>query len=163
MGGSHSGPYRLLVALSAIPMNRDGRGPNGYRLFKPSDLAKLLAGKVKRPRRVPLDRVHRCSFLKNGLVDDCVQLVFLRPPTADAWAGVHPDRFVGFIRPYLEEAKRILARKASLILCAKESTRRGRDLYMVDLIKGAGRLVGQQELRTLGQCPRLGAQFREKL
>ncbi len=93
------------------------RGPNGYRLYKPSDLAKLLAGKVKRPRCVPLDRVHRCSFLKNGLVDDCVQLVFLRPPTADARAGIHPDRFVGFIRPYLEEAKRILARKGSLILC----------------------------------------------
>ena len=111
------------------------RGPNGYRLYKPSDLAKLLSGKVKRPRRVPLDRVHRCSFLKNALVDDCVQLVFLRPPTADARAGIHPDRFVGFIRPYLEEAKRILARKGSLILCAKESTRRGRDLYMVDLIK----------------------------
>ncbi len=71
-------------------------------------------GKVKRPRRVPLDRVHRCSFLKNALVDDCVQLVFLRPPTADARAGIHPDRFVGFIRPYLEEARRILTLGAPL-------------------------------------------------
>ena len=45
------------------------------------------AGRLKRPRRVSLDRVHRCSFLKNSIVDDCVQLVFLRPPTTDARAG----------------------------------------------------------------------------
>ena len=118
------------------------RGANGYRLFDTGDLAKLLNGKVKRPRRVPLDRVHQTSFLKNTLVDDCVQLVFLRPPTADARAGIHPDRFVGFMRPYLEESKRILATKGSLILCAKESSRRSRDLYLVELIRVATEEIG---------------------
>jgi len=118
------------------------RGTNGYRLFDTGDLAKLLDGKAKSPRRVPLDRVHQTSFLKNRLVDDCVQLVFLRPPTADARAGVHPDRFVAFARPYLEDAKRILATKGSLILCAKESSRRARDLYLVDLIRVATEEIG---------------------
>ncbi len=118
------------------------RGSNGYRFFDTGDLAKLLDGKVKRPRRTPLDRVHRYSLLKNSLVDDCVQLVFLRPPTADARAGVHPDRFVGFMRPYLEEAKRILNTKGSLILCGKESSRRSRDLYLLDLIKLATEEIG---------------------
>jgi len=118
------------------------RGANGYRLFDAGDLAKLLNGKVKRPRRVALDRVHQASFLKNTLVDNCVQLVFMRPPTADARAGVHPDRFVGFMRPYLEDAKRILATKGSLILCAKESSRRSRDLYLVDLIRVVTEEIG---------------------
>ena len=44
---------------------------------------------------------------------------------------------MAFARPYLEEAKRILARKGSLILCAKESSRRSRDLYLVDLVRVA--------------------------
>ena len=124
------------------------RGPNGYRLFDPRDLAKLLGGGATRPRRVPLDRVHRRSFMENGLPSGCVDLVFFRPPTADARAGVHPDRFVAFIRPYIEEARRILTPKGSLIVCAKEAARRSRDLYLVDML---GIATGEIGLRFIDE------------
>lgn len=118
------------------------RGDNGYRLFDTGDLAKLLASGTKAPRRVPLDRIHRRSFLENRLAAHSVDLVFFRPPTADARAGIHPDRYVAFLQPYLVQARRVLTAKGSLILCAKESVRRSRDRYLMDVLKVATDEIG---------------------
>lgn len=139
LAGCHADTLRRAERAGDISSRR---APNGYRLFDPRDLAKLLSGGAKRARRVPLDRVHRQSFIQNNLAARAVDLVFLRPPTADARAGVHPDRYAAFLQPYLTEARRILTPKGSLILCAKESARRSRDLYLADVLKVATDEVG---------------------
>lgn len=85
LAGCHPDSLRRYERAGIITSRR---GANGYRLFDTRDLARLLGGGARRPRRVPLDRVHRRSFMENGLPSGCVDLVFFRPPTADARAGV---------------------------------------------------------------------------
>ncbi len=69
----------------------------------------------------------------------CVDLIFTSPPYADSrkktYGGIHPDNYVGWFLPFVDQFKRVLKSRGSFVLNIKEKALNGeRHTYVLELI-----------------------------
>jgi site-specific DNA-methyltransferase (adenine-specific) len=70
---------------------------------------------------------------------DCVDLIFTSPPYADSrkktYGGIHPDNYVQWFLPFVDQFKRVLKPSGSFVLNIKEKVLDGeRHTYVLEII-----------------------------
>jgi DNA modification methylase len=84
--------------------------------------------------------IHGDSLLELGKYpSDCIDLIFTSPPYADSrkktYGGVHPDDYVQWFLPFVDQFKRVLKPSGSFVLNIKEKAVEGeRHTYVLELI-----------------------------
>jgi site-specific DNA-methyltransferase (adenine-specific) len=80
-----------------------------------------------------------CEAILKHVPDNSVDLIFTSPPYADqrekTYGGIHPDNYVNWFLPKIEQFKRILKPEGTFVLNIKERVVNGeRHTYVIELI-----------------------------
>lgn len=80
-----------------------------------------------------------CLDVLHQYPNNCIDLIVTSPPYADrrknTYGGIHPDKYVGWFMPRIEDFRRVLKPTGTFILNIKERVYNGeRHTYVIDLI-----------------------------
>ncbi len=117
---------------------KPARSEGGFRLYDFDTVMDYVASRKRGSRRRPwIDHVFcQSSSAMLQIPDQSVDLIVTSPPYAGRRGGVDPDQYVEWFRPFAEECRRVMKRRANLVLVIKECVIGGvRHQYIHDLVR----------------------------